>query len=106
MSELEPEEIPIAWDLKPIEGYSTPSDIQRIRAEFLSEWLKRWEGIYISERKLLEVLGAMGMVIELDERNGATAMEALTYLDYDIDSGSIDPVSLARYKISRGKDTW
>lgn len=106
MSELEPEEVSVEWDLKPIEGYSTPSDVQRIRAEYLSEWLKRWEGIYISERKILEVLGAMGMTIEIDECNGATAMEALKYLDYEIDSDSIEPISLARYKISRDIKPW
>lgn len=100
------EELEVPVEFEPVEGYATPSDIQRIRAEFLSEWLKRWEGIYISERKLLEVLGGMGMVIELDERNGATAMEALKYLDYEIDSASMDPVSLARYKISRGKEKY
>ena len=97
-------EVPI--EREPVEGYATPSDIQRIRAEFLSEWLKRWEGIYISERKILEVFGAMGMTIELDDRNGATAMEALKYLDYEIDSDSIEPISLARYKISRDIKPW
>jgi hypothetical protein len=96
-------EIEAPIEREPVEGYATPSDIQRIRAEFLSEWLKRWEGIYISERKILEVFGAMGMTIELDDRNGATTMEALKYLDYEIDSDSIDPISLARYKISRDK---
>lgn len=96
-------EVPI--ELEPVEGYSSPSDRQRLRAEAICELLK-YEGIYVPKRKLLEILWAMGMAIEIDERNGATAMEALKYIDYEIESGSMEPINLTRYKISRDKTMW
>lgn len=94
------DEVEILPDGEPLEGYSSPGDVQRIRAEFIVEYLHRWEGVYISKTQLLKALACLGATIELD--NKGAAQSELNYLDYQIDSASIDPISLTRYKISRG----
>lgn len=100
---MEKDEVPIASEY--VEGYSSPSDVLRLRAELISAYLRQWDGIYISTERLLSVLAATGMTIEIDKGNGGTALDALKYLRYEIDSTpeNIEPISLTRYKISRRK---
>lgn len=96
------EEVEILPDGEPLEGYSSPGDVQRIRVEFIVDYLRMWEGVYVSKTQLLKALACLGATIELDNEGTGAAQSELNYLDYQIDSASIDPISLTRYKISRG----
>lgn len=103
---MESEEVEIVSDGEPVEGFSSPGDVLRIRVEFLVDYLNMWEGVNVSKTQLLKALACLGATIELEDLGGSAANSALKYLDYQIDSASIDPVNMARYKISRGKKFW
>lgn len=90
-------EIPVDMGPPP-EGYNTPGDAQRIRAEFVSDMLK-WEGYHVPVKTILKVLSYCTFDLQLD--NTGSAVEALRYLDYTIDPDSDEPISLARYKLSQ-----
>ena len=91
------EEVPL--DLGPaLEGYSTPGDVLRIRANVICELLD-YKGYKVPLRELLEVLWAGGFNIGLDD--GADVVAALKYLNYNIDPDSDEPISITRYKLSQ-----
>jgi hypothetical protein len=100
---MEEQEVEVEVPFEYVEGYSSPGDVQRIRAEFIVEYLHRWEGVHLSKTQILKALACLGATIELESNNAGAAQSGLSYLDYQIDSGSMEPINLTRYKLSKGK---